>query len=84
MAKENFSELTTEDLIKKKNTITIVTSVLASMLTVLLIMAIFLTIKKGAIGVSLITVALGLSPILIMNFGIVKKIKEELKSRNPS
>lgn len=81
MAKENFSELTTEELIKKKKTTTMVTGVLAGMLTVLLIMATFLAITQGLTGVSLIAVALALSPILFMNYTIVKKINEELKSR---
>ena len=59
-----------------------VTGLLAGMLTVLLIMATFLAIKQGATGISLIAVALSLSPILILNYGTVKKINEELKSRN--
>lgn len=84
MAKENFSELTTAELIKKKKTMTIATGVLAGMLTVLFIMATFLAIKQGATGFSLIAVAFGLSPILFLNYSSIKKINEELKSRNPS
>lgn len=84
MAKENFSELTTEELIKKKKTTTMVTGVLAGMLTVLLIMATLLAIEQGATGISLIAVALGLSPILFINYNSIKTINEELKSRNPS
>ncbi len=84
MAKENFSELTTEELIKKKKTTTMVTGILAGMLTVLLIMATLLAIGQGATGISLIAVALGLSPILFINYNSIKTINEELKSRNPS
>lgn len=84
MAKENFSELTTEELIKKKKTTTMATGVLAGMLTVLLIMATFLAIKQGATGISLIAVALGLSPILFINYNSIKRIHAELKSRDPS
>ena len=84
MAKENFSELTTEELIKKKKTTTMVTGILAGMLTVLLIMAVFLAIKQGATGISLIAVALGLLPILFINYNGIKTINAELKSRNPS
>jgi len=83
MAKENFSELTTEELIKKKKTTTMVTGILAGMLTVLLIMATFLAIKQGATGISLIAVALGLSPILFINYNSIKTINAELKSRIP-
>ena len=84
IGKENFSNLTTESLIKKKKATTMVTGVLAGMLTVLLIMATLLAIKQGLIGVSLIGVALALSPILFMNYNTIKQINEELKSRNLS
>ena len=82
--KDNFSDFTTEDLIKRKKTTTIVTGFLAGMLTVLLVMAILLAIEQGLIGYSLIFVALGLSPILFINYNSIKTINEELKSRNPS
>jgi hypothetical protein len=84
IAKENFSNLTTEDLIKKKKATTMVTGVLAGMLTVLLIMATLLAISQGLTGVALIAVALSLSPILFMNYNSIKTINAELKSRNPS
>jgi predicted lipid-binding transport protein (Tim44 family) len=84
MAKENLSELTTEELSKKKKTTTMLTGLLAGMLTVLLIMATFLAITQGATGISLIAVALGLSLILFINYNSIKTINAELKSRNPS
>ena len=84
IAKENLSNLKTEDLIKKKKTTTMVTGVLAGMLTVLLIMATLLAISQGLTGVALIAVALSLSPILFMNYNSIKTINAELKSRNPS
>lgn len=80
MKNENLRELTTEDLIKKKKTVSLVTGILAGMLTVLLIMAILLTIKKGF--PYLLTIPLALSPIVIMNFTIVNNINKELNSRN--
>ncbi|MFM2394705.1 MAG: hypothetical protein RLZZ546_2687 [Bacteroidota bacterium] len=83
-AKENFSEIATEELIKKKKTTTMVTGVLAGMLTVLLIMATFLAIKQGLTGISLMAVALGLSPILFINYNSIRAINAELKSRNRS
>jgi uncharacterized membrane protein len=84
IAKENFSNSTNEDLIKKKKATTMVTGLLAGMLTVLLIMATFLAITQGLIGVALIAVALSLSPILFINYNSIKTISAELKSRNPS
>ena len=84
MAKENFSELTTEVLIKKKKTTTMVTGFLAGLLTVLLIMAILLTIKDGLTGFGFIAFVLALSPILFINYSSIKTINEELKNRNPS
>jgi hypothetical protein len=82
IAKENFSELTTEELINKKKTTTMVTGVLAGMLTVLLILATLLAINQGLIGFSLMAVALSLSPILFINYNSIKTINAELKSRN--
>ncbi len=84
IAKENFSDLSAEDLIKKKKATIMVTGVLAGLLTVLLIMATLLAITQGFIGVSLIAVALSLSPILFINYSSIKTINEELKSRNLS
>jgi thiamine transporter ThiT len=82
--KDNFSDLTTEELIKRKKTTTMVTGFLAGGLTVLLIMAILLAIEQGLIGYSLIAVALSLSSILFINYSSIKTINEELKSRNLS
>ncbi len=82
MKAPNFSEMTTEDLIRKKKTTSLVTGILAGMLIVLLGMAIFLTINKGF--PYLIAVPLTLSPVLIMNFSLVNNINKELGSRNRS
>ncbi len=84
MAKENLRELSTEDLIKKRKTTAMTTGMLAGILTVLLIMAIFLTIKQEnkAVGISLMVVPFGLSGILFTSYNFIKKIDEELKSRN--
>ncbi|MET3129721.1 putative membrane protein YhdT [Arcicella rosea] len=84
IAKEKFSDLSAEDLIKKEKATTMVTGVLAGLLTVLLIMATLLAITQGFIGISLIAVALSLSPILFINYSSIKIINEELKSRNLS
>ena len=83
MAEENFSKLTTAELIKKKKTTTMVTGVLAGMLIALLVIAAFQASKQGAKGFSLIAVALGCLPVLFLSYSSIKKINEELKSRNP-
>lgn len=80
MAKENFQILSTNDLIKKKKSLSFVTGILAGILIVLLISAISLSIKNGFSA--LVATPFALSPILIMNYQLIKKIKEELKSRN--
>ena len=82
MVKENLNELSTEDLIKKKKTGSLATGILAGVLIALLIVAINLTNKKGLIDFNLVAVALGLSPILFLNYKNIQKIDEELKSRN--
>jgi uncharacterized membrane protein len=83
MAEENFSELTTEELIKKKKTTTMVTGLLAGVLIASLVIAAFQAVKQGAKGFSLIAVTLALLPILFLSYSSIKKINEELKSRNP-
>jgi hypothetical protein len=80
MAKQNLSELSTEDLIKKKKTLTFVTGILAGMLIVLLIITIFQTISEGF--KPLIAVPFGLLPILILSYNQVSSMDKELKSRN--
>lgn len=79
---ENFNKLSTEDLLKKKKSITFVTGLLAGMLGVLLVMSIFLIIKKGLSNVSLAVVPFALSPILFLNYTTLSKINKELERRN--
>ncbi len=77
MAKENLSELSTEDLTKKKKQ----TSFVMGLLTGALIMAIFLTIiSKGFSYLTIIPFAC--SPILFIVYKTLSDINRELKSRN--
>ena len=79
MAKENLSELSTEDLTKKKKQ----TSFVMGLLTGALIMAIFLTIiSKGFPYLTIIPFAC--SPILFIIYKNLRDINKELKSRNPT
>ena len=80
MEKENYAELTKEDLISKKKILGVVTGALLGALTVLLIITILSTIKKGF--TPLVIIPLALSPILVINFSQIAAISKELKSRN--
>ena len=76
MTKENFSDLTTEDLIKKKKNANFVTGMFVGAL----LMAIFLTIKDGVSFLLIIPFAF--LPFLYVNYNVVRNINKELKSRN--
>ena len=82
MKKENFSELTTVELIKKKKNTKMLTGVLIGMLAAMLVVAVFSAIKKGRVDISLVAVALGLLPISIINYNSIKAIDAELGNRN--
>lgn len=80
MKKENYSEETTENLIKKRKVTVGASSALAGMLLVLLAVSIYITITIGF--TALIAIPFALSPILALNFKQIKAIDEELNSRN--
>ncbi len=81
MAKENLSELSTEDLLKKKKVATAATGALAGLLTILLVLAIYLVIEQGSAFISLVAVAFALLPVLFLNYAMIGNINKELKSR---
>ncbi|GAB3796317.1 hypothetical protein GCM10028819_13700 [Spirosoma humi] len=68
-----------EKLQRQAKTIKVATGTLAGMLLVLLVMAIFLSIKKGFSA--LVIIPFALLPILITNVNSLKQIKKELESR---
>ena len=78
MAKENFSELSTEELIKKKKTMTFTIGLVVGILTILSII-----ISQNDIGVTplLIVVVLVNLPVLIWCNSQVNSMNKELKSR---
>ena len=80
MKKENYTELSTEDLIKKKKLLGGATGALIGVLTVLVITTIPSMIKQGF--TALIIIPFALSPILVINFSQMRAISKELKSRN--
>ncbi|ATL42745.1 redox-active disulfide protein 2 [Elizabethkingia sp. HX WHF] len=79
MKNENFSDLSTEDLLKRQKTIKPLTILLIGTLVVLLVLSIFITIKKGF--TALLVVPFALSPIAILNLNNLKSIQKEINSR---
>lgn len=79
--KDNFSDLTTEDLIKKKKSASFATGLLAGVLIFLFVTTIFQTINKGV--TPLLAIPFALLPLLIMSYNQVSSMNKELKSRNP-
>ena len=78
MAKENFSELSTEELIKKKKTMTFTIGLVVGVLTVMSI----ITISQNDIGVTpLLVVAFINLPVLIWCNSQVNSMNKELKIR---
>jgi cobalamin biosynthesis protein CobD/CbiB len=74
-----FSEMSVEKLHQQAKTIKVATGTLAGMLLVLLVMAIFLSIKKGFSA--LVVIPFALLPIVVINVNSLKQIKKELESR---
>ncbi len=79
LKKANFSDMTTEDLIKKKKSVSFVTGVLAGALIGLFIITVFQTINKGV--TPFLAIPFGLLPLLIMMYGQIRSMNKELKSR---
>ncbi|WP_316735031.1 redox-active disulfide protein 2 [Pedobacter aquatilis] len=80
MKTKKYNEMSTEELVKTEKSMKGITAMLGGMLLVLIIINIFMAFKKGFSDISVVPIAL--IPIFIINFGSLKAIKEELKSRN--
>jgi hypothetical protein len=78
LKKENYAEMSIEELQKKRKTTQFLMGLLLGALLLSLVLNIFVN-KKGFLGIA--AVPLCLSPILILNYKSVKAINEELKSR---
>jgi ABC-type polysaccharide transport system permease subunit len=78
MKKKNYSEMTLEELQKTKKTLVFAAGVLSGMLIASLLITL-LTLKEGMSP--LLVIPLALSPILFMNYNLVKTINKELKAR---
>lgn len=79
LKKDNFSEMTTEGLIKKKKSTSFATGLLAGVLIFLFLITVFQAINKGV--TPLLAVPFALLPLLIMSYNQVSSINKELKSR---
>lgn len=75
----NLKELSTEDLEKKYKTTAAVTYTLAGMLIVLLVLAVYLSVRDGFNA--LVVVPIALSTIVITNLRTIKQMKTELAER---
>ena len=79
MTEVKLEELSDEALLKREKMVSSVTYTLGGMLLLLLCLGIYLTFKKGF--TPLIVVPIALSPIVLTNLGLIKKIKAERKLR---
>ncbi len=79
LKKDNFSDMTTVDLIKKKKSTSFATGLLAGVLIFLFMITIFQAINKGV--TPLLAAPFALLPVLIMSYGQVRSINKELKNR---
>jgi hypothetical protein len=76
MKTEDLKTLSSEELLKKQQTIKMVSGALAAMLLILLVMGISLTIQKKRF-VSLVVIPFSLLPILMLNVTTFKKIHDK-------
>lgn len=79
MKNENLGVQDTESLQKKQKLLKMVTAMLGGMLMVLLVLAIYISFKKGFSA--LVVVPIALMPILMLNVISIKNIQKELTSR---
>lgn len=75
----NLKELSTEELEKKYKTTAALTYTLAGMLIVLLVLAVYLSVRDGFNA--LVVVPIALSTIVITNLRTIKLMKTELAER---
>lgn len=79
MKNTKFSEMTTEELIKKQKTLKTVNSIFAVVLLMLFALNVYIVLRKGFSAMNVVPVAL--LPILFLNINNLKEIKRELESR---
>lgn len=77
--KKNFSDMTSEELVKTQKSLKTVTYLFGVVLLLLFGLNIFLIANKGFSASNVIPIAL--LPIFIMNMNTLKEMKKELESR---
>ena len=80
MKSKNYTEMSSEELVKTKSSMQVITYMLAAVVAILFAINIILFSMKG-FQVSMI-VPVALLPILLVNFSNLSKIKKEISSRN--
>lgn len=80
MKKEDYSKFTIEELTKKEKTAKTATIALAVIIVLQFLIGLYLTFKQG-FGVFTI-LPITFLPILIVNYLMIKKIREEINSRS--
>lgn len=80
MKQEELIQMSLDELKSKEKTLKSSMAILGGMIIVLLIVAVFLTIKQGFGVFSILPIVF--LPIFTMNIGNLKKIKNEITLRN--
>lgn len=80
MKKEDYSQYTIEDLIKKEKTAKVATTVLGFVIFLQFLVGVFLTFQQGFS--IFIVLPFTFLPILIVNISTIKKIRAEIDTRN--
>lgn len=80
MSENKFAEMSNEQLQKNEKVAKASTYTLVVMLVLLFALSMYLNFKKGFTPLTVIPICL--LPIVILNLGNIKKMQEELKSRN--
>jgi uncharacterized membrane protein len=79
MANKQLSEMSEDELLKRQKEMTVAVVLLSITVSIMLVSAIFVFIKKGFTTTTILPVAF--LPLVIINFLSLKKIKAELASR---
>ncbi|WP_394992399.1 hypothetical protein [Emticicia sp.] len=80
MKENNYSQMSLEELKAKEKTLKSATSAFIGVLIVLVFAVVFLGIRQGFSVFSVLPVAF--LPLLLVNISGLKKVQEEIKSRN--
>lgn len=83
METKKLSELSNEELLKRKKATRLVTGMLIGVLGALFVLSL-ISIMNGKQNWSGIAVPVALTPIVLINYNSLKEIEKELKLRNAS